>query len=558
MARTDRHRVLPADRRAKQVANWPIRSIRAAFGWSTAKRTVAFVWRYGRSVILFGGVSFITTVFLVIIFVVAVLPAYKNPKARMFTTGLGYGSVLRRQGKPFPVRIASPERIKFSEPILGEGILTSQPVMVPIVPIDFVTRVHVERGDRVKKGQILLELNTSRAQIRVESAELAVSTTESEAKRVHIGSAYVLAQERPEHDEINLNAAERRTEKIREQQAMYTALYEKGIISRSKFLELEKELIEEQRTAQQAMFSLKMSSKGVVESLRIAANALEDAKRELSFRKEELKAYRVYAPCDGVIDRVLTAEGEYNQDTGKPAFLISHGLWFNAHLDQRVIGKVREGQNVQVYLEAYPGTPFHGTITRVVPLVSFNLGGPETNRPIRPRGSGAPEWPATFCVNIDLDLFENEGSKIRLVPGMTGFGQIMADYTSLAVPLASVSSLSAGAGYVHVLDGDKWKVHLVRTGAIQDGWIEVVSGLVGDETLIAYGFEVLEEGDTVFVEGNYWDWESHFVKKDMPQTWVRDKSGAIITRRDSNDFENSEMTIEVSVEGKVAHPGDGN
>ncbi len=457
-------------------------------------------WPTWKTVVQFGGLIVATAVTILIVTVFAVLPAYKNPQARIYTSGLGYAKVIRRTGGAFPVKIGHVTRRHFSEPILGEGIMNSRPVMVPIIPMDYVTDVFGRVGQTVKKGDLLARLDSRSARFKVESARLAVSTTQAEANRVTIGSAYVLAQERPEQDRINLEAARQRMEKIREQQELHTNLYEKGIISRARFLELEKELIGEEQEAKIAMFKLGMSTEGVKESFQIAKNAVEDAKRALMTREQELIAYDVLSPADGVIERVLISEGEYNQDSGKPGFVIASGLWFEAHLDQRVIDRIRVGQKAMVYLEAYPAEPFSGAITKVVPIVSFNLGGPETNRPIRPRGSGGPEWPATFVVRIALDAQDQLQREQRLVPGMTGFGQILFERESVALPLSAISSLSAGCGLVHRYHDDgTWSPQTVRTGIIQDGYIEVLSGLTGEETIIIEGFEVLEASDKVKV-----------------------------------------------------------
>ncbi|MCA9198230.1 MAG: efflux RND transporter periplasmic adaptor subunit [Planctomycetales bacterium] len=481
-------------------------ALRHLLKWLTTSERIARKLRWW-----FAHLAVATATFAALAYIVwlVILPAYQNPKSRLYTSKLGYAKLLRSSGKPFPVKVANVQQRHFAEPILGEGIIASQPVTVPVIPMDFITKVHVTTGDIVHAGQLLAELDDSRAKIKVESARLAVSTTEAESRRVEIGSAYVLAQERPEKDQINLEAAQKRAEKIKEQQQMYETMFTKGIISKSKFLELEKELIEEEKDARLAKFYLGMSEKGVKQSLRIAKNAVEDARRALAHRQAELAHYQVRSPCDGVVERVLIADGEYNQDAGKPAFLIARGMWFECHLDQRVINRIETGQSAKVYLEAMPGQPLTGKITKVIPLVSFNLGGPETNRPLRPRGSGGPEWPATFRVNIEFDELppnqqESDNAARRLVPGMTGFGEVLARRESMAVPLSSVSSLSAGSGFVYVMiDDANWTVKGVRTGAVKDGFIEILSGLQGNETVISQGHEVLEEGDLVKIQGRY-------------------------------------------------------
>jgi len=138
-----------------------------------------------------------------------------------------------------------------------------------------------------------------------------------------------------------------------------------------------------------------------------------------------------------LFERVLVHAGEYNQDPGRPAVLIAAGLWFECYLDQTALGRVQVGDDVEVRLAAYQDHLFHGSITHVRPLVNFSLGGPETNRPIRPLGTGSPEWPSTFSVRIEL---ESDGYLI--VPGLTGYATVLQRRNVLTLPQGTVSAVS--------------------------------------------------------------------------------------------------------------------
>src|SRR6266478_8656506 len=117
-------------------------------------------------------------------------------------------------------------------------------------------------------------------------------------------------------------------------------------------------------------------------------------------------------------------------------------------MDQRAVADLREGMEATVNLESYPGRSLSAKVERIIPIVTFNAGGPETKTPVRPLGTGSPEWPATFRVRIRL-----QAAGIRLAPGMTGFARLIVHHrNAVAVPRAAVSSLSAGKGVVHTVD----------------------------------------------------------------------------------------------------------
>jgi HlyD family secretion protein len=432
-----------------------------------------------------------TALFIAVIGWKVVWPAYLNPHNRMYTSKLGYPAVMRKLGRPLPVVTATVERRTFVEPMLGEGTMASTPVLVPVVPMDRITAVHVADGDVVKAGQLLAELDTSKIDLQIESAKVAVATATAELERVKIGSAYVLAQERPEKDTITLNAATNNAKLGEEKLKMYRDLFQKGIVSKAKLIEIEREGTDLISNFELAKLYLQMSSQGQKQSLSIAENAVTDARAALDHRLAQLKDFKIFAPAAGVVERVLIQPGEYNQDSGKPGFVLSTGLWFEAHLDQGAIAKVGPGTEAEVSLEAYPGRRFAGRVTKVIPVVTFNQGGPESNRPVRPLGTGAPEWPATFKVRIALDATDTA----HIVPGMTGFARVIARQETLAVPRGAVLSVSAGEGIIYVINAQR--APELRQVQVGGSHLQIVDGLRAGETIIVDGQQVLQPTDKI-------------------------------------------------------------
>ena len=234
-----------------------------------------------------------------------------------------------------------------------------------------------------------------------------------------------------------------------------------------------------------------MSTKGQPKSKMIANNAVQDCENLLKQRQLELQDYKIVAPDDGIVERVLINAGEYNQDTGRPAFVIASGLWFEAHFDQTSIGLVKAGANAEVYLEAAPGARIKGHVKQVIPVVSYNMG-PELAPPTRPSAGGALEWPATYKLSIDLDT-----KGMQLVPGLTGFARVSVERQALAVPRAAILSMSAGAGIVHVVHGKTQQAQAITYGMTDGDWTEVTSGLAAGDKVITDGQLGLQADDKI-------------------------------------------------------------
>ncbi len=423
-------------------------------------------------------------------------PAYQNPQARMYTSSLGYASVLRQTDSAFPVKSAVVSSRTIVGKFIGEGLMQSEPVQVPMVAMAGIKHVHAVEGQQVRSGDLIVELDDSRVHMKIESARAALKTAKSELERVRLGTVNVLQEERPDLLALRAQSAAEEVKLARQILKSHRVLVEKGSISRSEYAQSKLALIRALLGQRERNIAAEMAASGRQSSIKIGESAIREAELTLEHRTSQLKDYRSYAPADGVVERVLVHAGEYNQDPGRPAVLLACGSWFECYLDQTALGCVQVGDRVEVRLSAYQDRVFSGAIQRVRPLVNFALGGPETNRPIRPLGTGAPEWPATFSVRIAL-----EETQELVVPGLTGYATVIQQRQTLAVPRGTVSAVSGNRGIVFVVDEEKesFQPRNVVTGIRDDQFIEIKEGLQDGETVIVDGHQVLQPGDRIAV-----------------------------------------------------------
>lgn len=446
----------------------------------------------------------LTILGIIVLTVFIIAPAYKESSSKIYTSKLGHPSMLRKAGTPLPVKTVKAQKTAVTIHVMGEGVCSSKPLLVPIVPMAPVLEVLVEEGERVKKGQLLATLDDAKAVIKRDSARLALSTAQAELERVRLGSAYVLAQERPDKERLNKASILAQKDLVQEKLNKFQDAYDKGVISLVKLLEVKSEFTQISERYEQAQLSTTAAVGGVEESKKIAQNAVADARQALAHREEELKAFRVHAPADGVIDQALINAGEYNQESGKPGFLISSGLWFDAYFDQSDFKHVKKGLEAVISLESHPGNGFPAIVKVVKPIVSFNSGGPEISRPLRPRGSGSPEWAATFKSKLE---FTGEGVEEAVITGMTGFARIGLEREALTVPRAAVLSISAGHAVVYVaqksgdieMPSDDWHIRSVKVGHVSESYAEILEGLEADEEVMIDGHWTLKEDDKIKV-----------------------------------------------------------
>ncbi|QEG23028.1 efflux RND transporter periplasmic adaptor subunit [Mariniblastus fucicola] len=423
-----------------------------------------------------------------------VWPAYQNPIARMYTSKLGYSSVLRKTGGAFPVSSAEVLPREIIGKFIGEGLMQSEPVQVPMVAMANIVKVHVVEGQRVKRGDLIIELDSSRLQMKIESARAAIRTAKAELERVRVGTVNVLQEERPDILAVRIDIVKAKLKLARETLAMNRRLSKKGSVRPTLVSENKLAVTQAELELQELQLAFKTANEGRVNSVEIGESAIAEAELTLAYRLKQLEDYKSYASADGIVERVLVHDREYNQDPGRPGVLLASGLWFECYLDQTALGRIQKGDRVEIRLSAYQDRIFSGKIELVRPLVNFALGGPETNRPIRPLGTGAPEWPATFSVRVKLDPTDD-----LVVPGLTGYATVLQQRNVLTVPRGCVNAVSGNRGIAFVIgdDGESFEPRNVVTGIRDDLYVEIVEGLNENEFVITDGHQVLEPNDRI-------------------------------------------------------------
>jgi HlyD family secretion protein len=384
----------------------------------------------------------------------------------------------------------------FEKEILGEGTLQSAFVNVPIVPVARVKTLCVEEGDVVHKGQVLAELDDTDAKFKLSAARSAVETAKAQLERARVASPSTQVAERPEKDKVDIQYLAKVVDQTRAQLKMYKKMEHDGASSKVQVSETEVALANAELNYNQARLSLGISSEGSPESVQIAEQALHDAEEALSQTEIDNQYYQIFAPADGIIDRVLVRAGEFNQSAGNTGFILASGIWFEANFDEQAVGEVREGLPATVNLESYPGKPLSAVVERVIPIVTFDAGGPETKSPVRPLGTGTPEWPATFRVRFHLDA-----GNLRLAPGLTGFARVKVSHeNSLALPVQAISSLSGGKGVVHVVNEQGHTVSTpVTIGEVDNQFAEVISGVSQADWVLIESARYLRDDDKISV-----------------------------------------------------------
>jgi membrane fusion protein, heavy metal efflux system len=294
-----------------------------------------------------------------------------------------------------------------------------------------IRRVHASLGERVRRGQPIVEL---------ESVQL------GEAESDYLAAQAALRLARSSFE---------RQEQLRKEQ----------ISSEKEYLSARQELEASQiraRTAQEKLVRLGVGA-GDVERLASAGRSSGDA------------ALLVRAPADGIVLEMHAVPGELvkpDESIVTVGDVSSVWVWADLHEDQlgRVLDAQRTGKlRAEIGVKAFPDASFPGRVEFVGPTMD------ERTRTVKVRVAAA---------NPDAKLRAGMFATVRVfLPGQE---------EALAVPRAAVLS-DEGRSFVFVHHhGDYWVRRPVDPGRKWLDWVEVKGGLSGAETLAADGSFLLK------------------------------------------------------------------
>ncbi len=384
----------------------------------------------------------------------------RNKKIAILITLLVTGSAggwyfTHRGPKPTEVQVAKVGREDLQAKVSANGKVQAQrKVDISATIPGQVTHIAVKEGDRVKKGQLLLQLDPVNTRSAAKSTEASL-----QALRRDVDSARASgAQAKADFERAEKN-------------------HRAGIIPEAD--------LDRARTA-------------LATSLAAVASAerrVEQASANLEGAQDQLSKTTVRAPIDGIVTAKRVEEGEVavvgvlNQP-GTVLLQVSDMSIVETEMevDETSIPSVKLGQEALIRIDAYPNQTLHGLVTEVgsSPIVKTNA----TNEAIK------------FKVKIQIQD-PPEGIK----PGLSVQADVLTGFVAqaLVVPIQALvirdlerkpgESLKPGAPRdeegVYLMENDKARFAKVRTGLLGELSLEVVSGLTGGETVITGPFKAL-------------------------------------------------------------------
>ena len=236
-----------------------------------------------------------------------------------------------------------------------------------------ITAVLVQEGDRVRPGEVVARLDTSRLEPLVAQAQAQADAQQQVVERLHNGS-------RPEEiaqSRANVEAARADAENAAAQYQRLKTLASQTSGARHEPAGLR---TMPRRALDVAQARLDVNQKAL--DLELAGPRKEDIAQaeaqlganlaQLSFLKQQLADAQLTAPANGVIRSRLMEAGELSTPQ-KPVFsiAITDPKWVRAYVSEPDLGDVHPGMPAQVAVDSFPNRRFKGWIGFISPIAEF-------------------------------------------------------------------------------------------------------------------------------------------------------------------------------------------
>jgi RND family efflux transporter MFP subunit len=320
-----------------------------------------------------------------------------------------------------------------------------------------VLSVAVDIGSRVKKGDVLVELDGREASLRLSAAN---ATTEQQKARLGLDR-----NEKFDPTQVaDVKAAADAKELARMELERAERLYKEGAISKSAF--------DQAKSAKErADAQYDMARNGAAQ----AYAAMQTAQSQAGLSAKSLDDTKIKAPFDGVVVEKRISAGEF-ASAGRVVVVIVRDdpLRLKFDVAEGSVGGLAIGQPVDLTVAAHPGKSFKGVVKRI----------------------GASVKVQSRTLPVEAEVPNAEG---LLKPGF--FAKALVSLTgepkpALFVPRSALSQAATGQR-VFVKKGDRVIERLVVVGASEGDLVEVSGQLAPGEEVAVDHLTDLTDGAAV-------------------------------------------------------------
>lgn len=252
----------------------------------------------------------------------------------------------------------------------------------------WITKISVTEGQKIAVGDVLAVLDQNESQLLVKQLEAEMKGTVASLKRLHAQRDLVAKQSESQYQtgvstlkgtDSVVEALKIHREVAQNELKRTQLLYKKKVIPR---IQLEQAMTRAQQVNVEYHKSVAQQQSAEARLDEAAANlnrvqVLDEQGQVLRQRVEQLRAKlerqkmdfvdrTIKAKINGVVDKIFIEEGEYVTPAQRLAIIHDPStIWIEANVKETEIRKLKIGQPVKVYVDAFPELKIEGTVDAI-------------------------------------------------------------------------------------------------------------------------------------------------------------------------------------------------
>ena len=378
-----------------------------------------------------------------------------------------------------------------------------------------VVELYIKEGDSVRAGQLLARVNAEIYKDQVTRGEAGVSASRaqysnalSNIESVRGRQLQLIAQK----EQVQAQLASTQQAFKRNDQ-----LHRDGVVSDADFETTQSQLRQQEANTKVVEAQIQGSLSDITSSQKSAEAAqynLKSAEASLKEMRTSLNKTSIYSPVDGVVSKKSIEKGERvvgtAQMSGTEIMRVANlnAMEVQVDVSENDIWRVAVGNDVDIEVDAFPSRKFKGRVSEIA-------------------NTASNAFTATGAVNLTTDQVTNFVIKVRIDPasysdllrggrppfrpGMSASIDVHTNSVkdAISLPIQSVTTRDENAELkkakeeanknaapkkegkepvkevVFVASGDTVRMVEVKTGIQDNQYIQITSGLNGDEEVIA-------------------------------------------------------------------------
>ena len=239
--------------------------------------------------------------------------------------------------------------------LILQGEVDTKTVDLSSKVVGRVLKINVQKGDSVKKGDVLIELDTPEINAKVEQADAMLALAMAQQAKVNNGTR----EEQIGMAKANFDVAKKTYDRM-------NRLHKEGVIPTQK---LDEATAKYQAAKEQ--YTMLVNGAQNEDKLSAAANVkrARGANAEVS---SYLKENKIVAPMDGIVTEITVEEGEL-VGAGSPVVTIvdNSDCWVTFNLREDLLSKVKNGTEFDVNIPAVGDKPVKVKVNYISVMGNF-------------------------------------------------------------------------------------------------------------------------------------------------------------------------------------------